>query len=86
MLKDNEGRWVNQTDENKQMIINFYKSLFKEENLDKAMINIDSCFPFLEAFFRTKLVDIPKPEEIKLAISTIRATKAFGQDGFLALF
>ena len=67
------------------MVLNFYKNLFREENVVRLKLLIVLNFPLMDDSTKFNLLTIPRLEEIKQAIFAIGATKASRVDGFLAL-
>ena len=86
MLRDSEGRWINQANQIKQMVLRFYKNLFKEENIDISMINTSLSFPFMNEIIRSTLLKNPRPTEVRQAIVVIETNKVTKIDGLPALF
>ena len=76
MLRDQEGRWVDRAMEIKLMILDFYKTLFKEDDEQRPIIITNSFFPTLEETYKSLLLETSRLEEIGQAIFTIRAIKA----------
>ena len=76
MMRDAEGRWLDQEELIILMMTDFYKNLFMEEKEVRPMLCTISSFPQISELADQKLMNIPTPEEVKQAFFAIRASKA----------
>lgn len=85
-LKNNEGRWVTDEEGMRQLVVIFYKDLFKDEEIERRW---DVTRQWWGAVREDELRRIGRPvqvEEIIRAIFSMGGYKAPGDDGFQAIF
>ncbi|KAF7827294.1 ribonuclease H [Senna tora] len=86
MLRNNNGDWSENTEEVKSIILDFYKNLFKEDQLDRDMEFFSPCWPKIDQGEWDSINTNASEAEIKSAAFSIGGTKAPGRDGFPASF
>lgn len=87
MLMNSEGTWVSDPEEVKQMIVNYWEGLFREE--DPSIQSFDflhDCFPPIAHEDRLNLSKPFVSSEVKAAIMSMQPYKAPGPDGFQPVF
>lgn len=84
MPQDENGRWVEDGAELKDMAIKFYSKLFKSEPVEGDFIT--GAFPVLEEDILEELGKELLTEETKRALWEMRSYKAPGPDGYHAIF
>lgn len=87
MLTDSGGNWMEQGDQIKNHVVDFYKQLFTEENNDRLMTHATNLsFPRLDGVTIESLNTNATNEEIRSAIFSMGGLKAPIKDGFHACF
>lgn len=86
MLKNDSGAWVEDKDELKELVNNFYKNLFEFKFNWSPPEQTKVMFPCMQDSVKHRLGDAIKDEEVKKDIFAVKPWKAPGPDGFLVGF
>ncbi|PNX73217.1 ribonuclease H [Trifolium pratense] len=86
MLKDSEGHWVDDAKKLQEMVNDFYKILFSNNNIACDWSQSEITYPMLERNYMDRLNAPINNEEVKCAIFSMKPWKAPGPDGFPAGF
>lgn len=82
MLKNNAGDWIEDGEDLKVLVNNFYKNLFVVEHLPGPWVQTRISFPSIHR----QILDDISMEEVKKAMFGMGAWRAPGADGFPARF
>ncbi|PNY12420.1 ribonuclease H [Trifolium pratense] len=86
MLKDDSGQWIEDVDQLRQLVNDFYKKLFTDECISRDWSQTEFSYPKLDQEVKEKLAAPISEEEVKSAVFHMSAWKAPGPDGFPAGF
>ncbi|MCH97262.1 putative ribonuclease H protein, partial [Trifolium medium] len=82
MLRNQEVDWVEEEDQLKNMVNDFYKDLFREDNNAMVWRDTDVSFAIITEEEKDQLKAILSNNEVKEALFSMSAWKAPGPDGF----
>lgn len=82
MLKDDNGSWIEDGDQLKSMVNNYYKKLFCISGQWHTWKQTQIYYPSMKVVDIVNLDSHVKNEEIKRALFDIKPRKAPGPDGF----
>jgi hypothetical protein len=82
MLKDSNGNWVEDIDQIRHLVNEYYINLFDESIMSRAWFQTNISFPPLELVTRNTLAAPISDEEVKNAVFKMPPWKAPGPDGF----
>ncbi|XP_054784688.1 uncharacterized protein LOC129291401 [Prosopis cineraria] len=85
-LKNEAGRLVEDEKELQDLISQYFKHPFLNDDSSKANLRTKVSFPALDNSISNRLAEIPSKEEIRKAIFSIGPYKASGFDGFAPIF
>ncbi|XP_015950349.1 uncharacterized protein LOC107475230 [Arachis duranensis] len=85
-LRKSDGQWCDQQERVMEMVMNFFKALYQEENGNCTFLNTIFTFPELRKDLKDVLSIPPSYTQIQKALFDIRSLKVLREDGFPALF
>lgn len=85
-LKNSEGKWIDEENELRSLVTNFFEDLYSAGNKEDPNLNIVRNFPHIDAARRDSLAELPSNEEIRRAIFAMGPYKAPEIDGYCPIF
>ncbi|XP_028801035.1 uncharacterized protein LOC114756538 [Neltuma alba] len=86
MLKDSEGKWVEEESQIVNLFQDFYASLFREEIVDRGWIATNQGWGSVNSSVLSRMGRRISREEVKTAFFQMGGLKALGEDGFPVVF
>ncbi|KAK4253749.1 hypothetical protein QN277_010385 [Acacia crassicarpa] len=86
MLKDGNGTWIDDENELKKMVVEFFQKLYQSVDGEGCWYETTSTFLVLEQDTLKSLGRAPLSDEIKQSLFSMGPYKAPGFDGFPPLF
>jgi hypothetical protein len=86
MLRDGEGRWVEESSQVHNMVTNYYKELFALNHTMSEWAQSATTYPVLDEVTLSRLSNDIEDDEVKHALFCMKPWKAPGPDGFPAGF
>lgn len=86
MLRNEEGEWIEDEHQLKEMVNSFYKNLFTEDSITMEWVKTKYSYPLIDEDTVDSMGRQIEKEEVKDAIYSKKPWKAPGPDGFPAGF
>lgn len=84
-LQDSDGNWVTEPDLVKNMDMNFFRDLYRDDSVN-VPFQVRGCFPCLSHHEKVQLSSDFSFGEVRRALFDMGGLKAPGPDGYQALF
>jgi hypothetical protein len=86
MLKNEQGQWIGEVDQLKEMVNLFYQDLFSEKHISRNWYQTKLTYPALDPILLNDLAAPIIDEEVRRAVFNMQPWKAPDPDGFPAGF